>query len=274
MWPTRWSYGKVLFFTTRYFSLLFMCFVVAVMFWPKLSEELCISWIRAHWVGGTIIAVLTELTMQLRIYAMYGKSRKILALLSVTFLSVFITAFTIIVNIMKHETATTNPTFGLLPIQFCVPVGLPSYYTMFWIPLLAFELLLLVLALYKGYECSKTYKLDLLDGGSGRLAMLLVRDSILYFTVVFASFLMNELVWVIGGSNFIEIPIGFAITMGSVMSQRLLFRLRERYGDHARETSTNSHFISSRYGPPISYTTGSTTLQITVSKDIELSTFR
>lgn len=79
--------------------------------------------------------------------------------------------------------ASTNPTFGLLPIQFCVPVGLPSYYAMFWIPLLAFEILLLVLALYKGYECSKTYKLDVLDRGSGRLAMLLVRDSILYFTV-------------------------------------------------------------------------------------------
>lgn len=74
-------------------------------------------------------------------------------------------------------------------------------------------------------------------------------------------------------SNFIEIPIGFAITMGSVMSQRLLFRLRERYGDHARETSS-SHFVSSRHGLPISHTTGSTTLQITVSKDIELSTFR
>lgn len=54
---------------------------------------------------------------------------------------------------------------------------------MFWIPLLAFEILLLVLALYKGYECAKTYKLDVLDRGSGRLAMLLVRDSILYFTV-------------------------------------------------------------------------------------------
>lgn len=75
-------------------------------------------------------------------------------------------------------------------------------------------------------------------------------------------------------SNFIEIPIGFAITMGSVMSQRLLFRLRERYGDHARETSTSSRLASSRYGLPISHTSGSTTLQIAVSKDIELSTFR
>ena len=110
---------------------------------------------------------------------MYGKSRKILILLIVTFLSVFITAFTIIINIMKVEhgtcsqrswtvkadnqlviKATSDPTLGLLPFQFCIPEDLPKYFTFFWIPLLVFELFLLILALYKGYECSKMYRLD------------------------------------------------------------------------------------------------------------------
>lgn len=54
---------------------------------------------------------------------------------------------------------------------------------MYWVPLLAFEVLLLGLALYKGYDCYKTYRLETMEGGSGRLAMLLVRDSVLYFTM-------------------------------------------------------------------------------------------
>lgn len=41
--------------------------------------------------------------MQLRIYVMYGKSRRILAILSVTTLSVFATVLAIIVNLMNHE---------------------------------------------------------------------------------------------------------------------------------------------------------------------------
>lgn len=65
-------------------------------------------WVYVPWLTR-LQALLSDqslVTMQLRIYAMYGKSRKILVLLSVTFLSVFITAFTIIVNIMKHETGS------------------------------------------------------------------------------------------------------------------------------------------------------------------------
>lgn len=54
---------------------------------------------------------------------------------------------------------------------------------MYWVPLLAFEVLLLGLALYKGYECYKTYRMQNMEGGSGRLAILLVRDSVLYFTM-------------------------------------------------------------------------------------------
>ena len=135
---------------------------------------------------------------------MYGKGQKNLILLITTFLSVFITAFTIITNIMKVEhgayprhswtskiddieliiSATSDPTFGRLPIQFCVPEDLPKYFTFFWVPLLAFEFLLLILALYKGYECFRMYRLDGIENGSGcSLQMLLLRDSILYFLV-------------------------------------------------------------------------------------------
>jgi len=40
MWPSRWGFGKILFFLTRYFSLIVMGFVIAVMFWPSLTDDL------------------------------------------------------------------------------------------------------------------------------------------------------------------------------------------------------------------------------------------
>lgn len=51
------------------------------------------------------------------------------------------------------------------------------------------------------------------------------------------------------------------------MSQRMLFRLRERYGDYARE---NSRFGSSRFGVHVSNTL---TPHVIDPKDIELTTF-
>ena len=52
--------------------------------------------------------------------------------------------------------------------------------------------------------------------------------------------------------DYIEIPIGFAIAMGSIMSQRLLLNLRERYSDMHPDTSISTE--STRYAIPLHLT--------------------
>ena len=162
---------------------------------------------------------------------MYGKSRRILFFLGFCFTASLATCIALIAKIMSLEegesllglvypssdtysfSATSDPTSGLLPIRFCVPLDLPNYYALFWVPLLSFEVIMFALAFYKGYGYFKHYKID---GSSRNLTMLLFRDSVAYFVMyvscppefenhlmslpsVFAGFLMNELVWEIGG---------------------------------------------------------------------------
>ena len=168
--------------------------------------------------------------MQLRVYAMYGRSRRILLLLGCCFAVSSGVCIVLITKVMLAEIgeifndrcslfllsvkklATSDPFSGLFPVHFCASLDLPSYYALYWVPLLSFEVIVFALVLNKGYWYYRQYKVD---GLKVNLTTLLVRDSVAYFVMyvpgskkrglltnlrsVFAGFLMNELFWKISG---------------------------------------------------------------------------
>ncbi|OCB87203.1 hypothetical protein A7U60_g5719 [Sanghuangporus baumii] len=116
---------------------------------------------------------------------------------------------------------------------------------LYWIPFLAFESLLFALALFKGFQSVRDHELELNAAGfglgfcrkargigAGRAAKaleVLIRDSILYFVVIFAIYLANALAWMIDNGRIGEIPVGLAVALSTVMAQRLLFNIRENF---------------------------------------------
>ncbi|KAH8108238.1 hypothetical protein DFH11DRAFT_1635157, partial [Phellopilus nigrolimitatus] len=64
-------------------------------------------------------------------------------------------------------------------------------------------------------------------GSMNRITIFLVRDSVMYFFIYSASltFLASQLVWALGGANYIEIHVCLATSMASIMSQRLLLSI-------------------------------------------------
>jgi hypothetical protein len=98
---------------------------------------------------------------------------------------------TVMGSVLLRITTFAHPVPG---ITFCVAYGIPSYFYTFWIPMLAFETLLCGLALYRGFQ-------TLMQDGqvfySGRrLVNILIRDSVLYFLIMFATYLANLLFWI------------------------------------------------------------------------------
>lgn len=131
---------------------------------------------------------------------MYGRSRKILALLVGTFTAAIIGSCVSVVFDLKTETgrelshcklrcdlklvlaSVSSLLFHGFPIMFCVPFGVRRVFYIFWIPLMCFETFLFILALFKGYLSyreavtpHKWYGKQILD--------ILVRDSVLYFSM-------------------------------------------------------------------------------------------
>ncbi|KAH8111197.1 hypothetical protein DFH11DRAFT_648500 [Phellopilus nigrolimitatus] len=224
MWNATLGAGKVLFFTVRYFTLFSVIFINIVLFLPEASPEVRISWIRFQWLAGTFIGNLAELTLQLRIYALYNKNRKILILLVTSFSTTFIAMLTLSIKVMLHEHASFDNFGSGQDMHMCVPIALSSYFRELWIPLLLHEALLFGLALYKGIETMVTHGEK---GSMNRITIFLVRDSMMYFFMVFMTFLASQLIWAVGGENYIELPVCLAISMVSIMSQRLLLNIRK-----------------------------------------------
>lgn len=155
---------------------------------------------------------------------MYGQSKKILTLLITSFITSIVVAC-ILLGEMIRETKWIAAPFPDSPGHFCTPTATwPLYYTL-WIPLLSFETLLFGLALFKGYQSLRS---EVRTGWSGRCVLnILIRDSIMYFFILFATYLTNMLIWTLGGTLLAEVPVGFASAMPTVMTQRLLLNVRQ-----------------------------------------------
>ncbi|KAH8111211.1 hypothetical protein DFH11DRAFT_1513402, partial [Phellopilus nigrolimitatus] len=162
--------------------------------------------------------------LQLRIYALYNKNRKILILLITSFSTTFIAMLTLSIKFMFHEHASFDNFGSGQDVHMCVPIALSSYFRELWIPLLLHEALLFGLALYKGIETMVTHGEK---GSMNRITIFLVRDSMMYFFMVFMTFLASQLIWAVGGENYIELPVCLEISMVSIMSQRLLLNIRK-----------------------------------------------
>jgi hypothetical protein len=165
--------------------------------------------------------MIAEVILQMRLYALYLLNKKVLAFMIVGFLASSGCAAVILGTVLSRVTATSE----LIPgKRFCIPLGISPYFYTFWIPILVFECFLGTLALIRGIQTTR------FDHGVfhfGRdLVNILIRDSVLYFLVIFATYLTNLVVWATQSEYVTEIPIVFSVTMSCVMGNRIILNVR------------------------------------------------
>jgi hypothetical protein len=139
--------------------------------------------------------------LQIRIYALYSLNKKLLVVMLIFYFACSTCSAWIVVSelssissmdssdeqffiasqsdffVLLQATALIFPTDG----SFCLPLTLPRGIFRYWIPMLSFECLLCVLALFQGF---RRFKADSSMFRSGkRLVNNLIRDSVLYFLV-------------------------------------------------------------------------------------------
>jgi len=125
-------------------------------------------------------------------------------------------------TVNQHPTAT-------LPMYLCILQNTWPLSYLYWLPFLAFETVLFSLALIKGVHSYRDKEIAFAHGRAVRAMEILLRDSILYFMLIFTVFLVNTLFWVVADGRFGEVPVGFCVAVSSVMSQRLLLNIRENF---------------------------------------------
>lgn len=140
--------------------------------------------------------VLLQVTLQLRLYAMYGKTKKILFVLLTTSTITIILLLTFIIRLTKTQSGTSRNCvsaprtllnavsaeyleFSTVNSLFiCRSVNVPDYYRTVWVPLFVHEVFLFLLAVLKGMQSFRSHGRE---GLMSRFVMALVKDSVLYY---------------------------------------------------------------------------------------------
>jgi len=241
IWHAGWSLGKILFLLNRYYALFAVVFNNYIIFSPHLSNHLCMVWIRWQGITGIISFILGELILQLRLYALYFLNRKVLAFMSVTFAGAVIASSTL----MGISLAQTRVISNMIPgLPFCVPTFTPKIFYSFWIPMLISETVLCGLALWRGIQSFRQNR-TLFQSGK-KMIEVLIRDSFLYFLIMFAVYLANTVIFILGDATKMESSIGYTVTFSCVLGSRLCLNVRSlvRDDDFLPSPSKNSRHIA------------------------------
>ncbi|RPD79186.1 hypothetical protein L226DRAFT_531011 [Lentinus tigrinus ALCF2SS1-7] len=241
IWPARWSLGKILFLLNRYYALCIVIFNNYVLFnQDTLTDAFCLHWFRWQGCTGVIVFIIAELFLQLRLYALFSRDKRILACITFVCLGAAIGSSYVMGHALSHITAYAIK----LPegTTVCVPFGLPDNFYAFWIPMLISESVLCGLALFRGFKSYRPAE-NVLKSGR-RMIEVLVRDSASYFVVIFATYLTNAIIFLTRPDAEVEIPIGFAVALSCVLSNRLCLNVRGYIHDES-ETPSVPHPVSS-----------------------------
>ncbi|KAJ7681975.1 hypothetical protein DFH06DRAFT_971612 [Mycena polygramma] len=227
--PQRRSFSKFMFFWIRYYSialLLFDAVQIHVFALPGVpSNNLCVAMDTVIRVVGAISLWSVEIVMQLRIYALYDRSKRIAALNLALFIC-SIGAFIAILVFNHSKRASVIAGDIHLPLPGCPAVHSGLEWAQ-WVPATIFELILFALALFK--TCDSTLR-SLRKDAKLPLHTLLLRDSVLYFFGIACVLIFNNV-----RTTLTHIPWfsygPFHAAVG-IMTTRMLINLRKATSPH------------------------------------------
>ncbi|KAJ7362255.1 hypothetical protein DFH08DRAFT_840570 [Mycena albidolilacea] len=201
-WKRRpWTFATFLFLWVRYGGILLIS---------------CYSWFRLEGGIGMSISWAIQIILQLRIYALYDASPRIGALI----VSAFSLEVLAVVGMFGFGSADATVVAEAVGVMVrCNVTAVPAWLWVLWVPVTSFELLLCVLALYKGYQRVEST-------GHKALQDILVRDSVLYYLAIQCVYIFNLFCWVKDVEASLEALTALAVALPSIMSGRMMINLR------------------------------------------------
>ncbi|KAF8070057.1 hypothetical protein FPV67DRAFT_1486021 [Lyophyllum atratum] len=221
-WKQRWSLAKCLFLWSRYYSLGFNISNAVIFMQPKPSFEVSSTFFHWQNTGASLQVITTHIILELRLYAMYGSSRKILILFIVLTLGEALT-MGLVFGLPNPKLIGTNEPF---PRNFiCAdadPMDGSHWVVYYWAAILFIEGILLLLALYKAWQ-------HRIAARGSSLMQKLSKDSVVYFFTIFWIYLVNLILWYKNRITLDELGTAFAFVLSSIFANRLLISVRENH---------------------------------------------
>ncbi|TBU54237.1 hypothetical protein BD310DRAFT_97233 [Dichomitus squalens] len=183
-----------------------------------------------------VVALVSMLCAQLisfvRVYALYGKRKRLLVALSilcVVQIGIMATFLGLTLLSISHLSD------AIIQDSNCYP-AIPPIAVFFWVPALVFEPVLCALVLWAawGEECAHRFRCAIGQSSSPPgnctdtpdLVKILAQDSLIYFLGIFIELAVNAILW-INRSSYIRAALPWSYVLPSILGSRLFLSMRE-----------------------------------------------
>lgn len=220
-WQRRWSLARALFLWSRYYGVTFNVSNAVIYLNSHPSLKLCTTFFYWQNTGASLQVITSHVILELRLYAMYGNSGKILGLF-VVLTALECLTMGLIFGLPGSGTIGTNePVPGLF---MCADADPPDHHWIvyYWVAVLVIESILLGLALRQAW-------LHRPSASGSDLMRRLTRDSVIYFLVLFGIYLTNLIFWIRNRITLNEFGTAFAFVISSLFANRLVIAVRRAH---------------------------------------------
>ncbi|KAF8199731.1 hypothetical protein BJ912DRAFT_663462 [Pholiota molesta] len=225
IWRQRPCLSKFMFLWIRYYTIFLVAFDTLQNHGLAIpgvrTRNICIAEDPIMHVAGAISLWSLEIIMQLRIYVLFNRSKRILWFNAALFaVSIGLFIWILVVNAISRKQLIAN---GVdLRLLGCPVVNCGSEWAQ-WIPASVFEFVLFGFAVYKGIA-SNTIRIKI--GNRLSLGAIIISENVIYFFSIACLLVFNNLM-VVGATRIPWFGFGpFHAAMG-ILTSRMLIHLRK-----------------------------------------------
>ncbi|KAG2062360.1 hypothetical protein BDR06DRAFT_946506 [Suillus hirtellus] len=243
IWNKSKSLVSYLYFTTRYWGDAISIISAILFMGSTFSVNTCRILFHFQSYGPFVPVWASQTIMQLRIYAMYRKSNKILAFTGAFFVLEIAAICTVLALNFDHALTYTNEAIpGLL--NMCATSTINRSFTAIYVPIFCFELLLFVLAIFVVLKHMKNTRTIAGKKLHNTMATL-VKYNTIYFFVEMAGCGIAATLYLGLPSIYLEITNSVLIATSIILGSRLVLGTRNFYSDPSVEDGSDlSHETS------------------------------
>ncbi|KAG2046535.1 hypothetical protein BDR06DRAFT_1025485 [Suillus hirtellus] len=241
IWRRPKALSSKLFLVNRYIALLGNIFALCIDFLP-MSDESCVKYTLCRQLFFLFQGLIVCLILTIRIYALYGCSKRVL-------ISMIIIGFILVI-------VACAGTFGHFSSNATIYPGIGCYETytaeiaarvgLAWVALFVFELLIFILTVYRICKTRGLLRLSLFTRSN--VVNIVFHDGAMYFRAMTLINIPNILTYYSGSVNTRGSLATFTSSMSATLISRLVLNLHESMDTGILSTTVrdSSDFLTTR----------------------------
>ncbi|KAJ7734117.1 hypothetical protein B0H16DRAFT_1578328 [Mycena metata] len=228
IWSVPLKRSSAWFILVRYFALIGNLALIPYFF-GNFDEESCQRFSAAEDALLIVQEFFVEVTLALRVCAIYGFNRRVFGLLGIAAI------VTITISVWSEVPMESNPNVDIIELSSCYVVTVKAQAIRMataWEALLVGDIIVMGLTLWRAYTFNRTLGL-----ATGSLLGVLVRDGVAYFGMICSVNIANIILFYTGDILMAASFAKFACAISVTMASRLILNLQEAAnGDSLRAT--------------------------------------